>query len=145
MNNNKTYYSGHSITIDLINKKYKLRINEKWQKLPEFTSIALTQVTVQQSGGARGATIRHRNKAFCTYLRAGKFHILAYRGKRKIAFEEASKLSDFLNLEIKDLIPRKEDGSFIDDDQLIEPESIQGCFIVLIVIIIIAIIVVLAN
>ena len=129
------------ISIDLTQNQFKREFDKNWQKLPQISFIALTQVKMKQSGGGRVARVSHNTKAFCVYIKSGDVNILAYRGKRSECLQKAQKLSTLLNVEIKDLVPRNPDGSIDDDDQFVEPSSIQGCFIIAVIIIFIIMII----
>ena len=141
MNNKITSYKNRFISIDLNKNQLKREFDKGWQKLPQISFIALTQVKMKQTGGGRVARISHNTKAFCVYIKSGDTNILAFRGKRAKCAQEAEKLAKLLNVEIKDLIPRKPDGSIEDDDQFIEPSNIQGCFIIALIIVFIIMII----
>lgn len=132
----KAIYKGKRIKIDLTENRYMRELDRNWNSLHSPKFIALTQVKMKQSGGGRGARINHSTKAFCTYIKAGDLNILAYRGTRKVAEKEAQNLAKVLGVEVKDMIPRNPDGSIDDDDQWLEPENIQGCFVIVILVVV---------
>lgn len=121
-------YKGSQIKLDL-EKNLFMRENDKsWHKLYPVEYIAITSVRMSQVGGGRAGRITYKYNAFCVYIKSGKLNILAYRGKLQNVNIEASKLSKLFDVQIKDFIPRDENGKIKDDD-------LSGCLSILIAII----------
>ena len=116
MSNTSLKYKGARIELDLEQMRFMRESDNDWMSLPEPKFIVLSERKMSQRAGMIGARTMHKYNAFAVFLRAGNINILVYQGRRDKVEYEAKKLSDFLNIEIKDLFPRDEKGKVVDDD-----------------------------
>jgi hypothetical protein len=138
-NDKQQQFKGALIHIDVAGKRFKRDSDNSWHGLPTPKYVAIIQVPMRQSGGARVARISHTYKAFCVYLKAGTLNILAYRGSLDEVREEAQRLADFLGLQVKDLLPRNAEGIIEDDDSQSIPLLWIGVLVIVFLVVLLSI------
>lgn len=106
-------FRGSQIEINLNDELFKRKKGNKWKKFPLPTHLVIKQLKTVKTEVENAAGVVRKYKTYTVHIKAANEKILAYQGRRSYAVNEANRIAQFLDVEIKDFVPRNSGKSVV--------------------------------